>query len=185
MSLKELTMDQHRNAERQKFASILMSGSIPEKSYLRFLINQFSCYEALESHHYFSLFDNDLKRCSNILADIQQLKLKIDWNTDDKTILTKSTLDYVDHVNKHIKSKDNFIAHIYVRYLGDLRGGQMISKKIPGNGMYYDFNNPQKLASSIYQLLNDEMADEAKKVFEFATLLFKEMYEMMSKNNEL
>ena len=84
-----------------------------------------------------------------------------------------------------LKSKDDFIAHIYVRYLGDMRGGQIISKKIPGNGKYYDFNNPQKLASSIYQLLNDEMADEAKKVFNFATLLFQEMYEMMSLNNEL
>ena len=185
MSLKELTMDQHRNAERQKFASILMSGSIPETSYLRFLINQFHCYHALENHHYFSLFDNDLKRCSNILADIQQLKLKLDWKIDDNIVLTKSTLEYVEHVNNHIKSKDDFIAHIYVRYLGDMRGGQIISKKIPGNGKYYDFNNPQKLASSIYQLLNDEMADEAKKVFNFATLLFQEMHEIMLLNNEL
>ena len=39
MSLKELTIDQHRNAERQKFASVLMSGSIPKQSYLRYLIN--------------------------------------------------------------------------------------------------------------------------------------------------
>ena len=34
MSLKELTMQQHRNAERQKFARVLMSGEIPKKFYL-------------------------------------------------------------------------------------------------------------------------------------------------------
>ena len=184
MSLKELTMDQHRNAERQKFASILMSGSIPEKSYLRYLINQFHCYNAIENHEYFNLLENDLKRCKNILEDINELNMKFNWNIEDQNILSKSTLDYVNHV-QNIKNKNDFIAHIYVRYLGDMRGGQMISKKIPGNGKYYHFNNSQHLANSIYRLLNDDMAEEAKKVFNFATLLFKEMYEMMSRNNEL
>ena len=34
MSLKELTIEEHRNAERQKFASVLMSGEIPKNIYL-------------------------------------------------------------------------------------------------------------------------------------------------------
>ena len=33
MSLKELTMSQHRNAERQRFAGVLMSGKISEDTY--------------------------------------------------------------------------------------------------------------------------------------------------------
>ena len=33
MSLKELTMQQHRDAERQKFAGVLMSGKISKKTY--------------------------------------------------------------------------------------------------------------------------------------------------------
>ena len=67
------------------------------------------------------------------------------------------------------------MAHIYVRYLGDLRGGQMIAKKVPGSGKYYQFENPKELAESIYTKLNDDMAEEAKKVFKFATELFIEM----------
>ena len=74
MSLKELTMQQHSNAERQKFASILMSGNIPKKSYLRYLVNQFSCYEALEKHPEFTLPHKDLERCHNITQDINELK---------------------------------------------------------------------------------------------------------------
>ena len=40
MSLKELTMKQHHNAERQKFAGVLMSGKITKKVYMRYLMNQ-------------------------------------------------------------------------------------------------------------------------------------------------
>ena len=94
-------------------------------------------------------------------------------------MLTKSTLDYVNHVVHNIKTENDFIAHVYVRYLGDLRGGQMIAKKIPGQGKYYDFKNPKSLADNIYSKLNDSMADEAKIVFDFATQLFIEMYDVM------
>ena len=101
--------------------------------------------------------------------------------------MTPAVKQYVDRIKSFRKNGDThlLIAHAYVRYLGDMRGGQMIAKKIPGNGKYYHFNNSQHLANSIYRLLNDDMAEEAKKVFNFATLLFKEMYEMMSQNNEL
>ena len=49
MSLKELTMQQHRDAERQKFAGVLMSGKISKKTYLRYLVNQHACYSAIEN----------------------------------------------------------------------------------------------------------------------------------------
>jgi len=187
MSLKELTMQQHANAERQKFASVLMSGKIPKKSYLRYLFNQFSCYHSLENHDIFTLPNLELKRCNYIHEDICELKndLGIEKLELFNIILTDSTLSYVNHVKKNIKTKDDFMAHVYVRYLGDLRGGQMIAKKIPGSGKYYNFTNPQELAQSIYMHLNDDMAEEAKKVFNFATKLFIEMYTEMVGKNEI
>ena len=187
MGLKELTMEQHSNAERQKFASILMSGKIPKISYLRYLFNQFACYNALESHDEFTLPHLDLKRCSYIEQDIDELKkdLGIDRLESLDIILTDSTLHYIKYVKQNIKTQDDFMAHIYVRYLGDLRGGQMIAKKTPGSGKYYNFTNPHELAQSIYMHLNDDMAEEAKKVFNFATKLFIEMYTEMVEKNEI
>jgi len=35
MSLKKLTMKQHTNAERQKFAGVLMSGKISDRAYCK------------------------------------------------------------------------------------------------------------------------------------------------------
>jgi heme oxygenase len=177
MSLKELTMSQHTNAERQKFAGVLMSGKISEESYLKYLQNQFYCYYTLENHSKFNLPDDRLKRSDNILEDIQELKQTDGFDYNMRNALTESTKDYIKYVKENIKTQEDFMAHVYVRYLGDLRGGQMISKKVPGSGKYYEFDEPEELANSIYRQLNDDMAEEAKKVFDFATKLFIEMYE--------
>jgi hypothetical protein len=48
MSLKDLTKDNHTNAERQEFVKILFSGSIDPKLYATYLYNQFPMYELLE-----------------------------------------------------------------------------------------------------------------------------------------
>ena len=44
MSLKELTYEHHRNAERQQFVKVLMSGSIDPKLYATFMYNQHQQY---------------------------------------------------------------------------------------------------------------------------------------------
>ena len=168
-------MKQHHNAERQKFAGVLMSGKISEESYLKYLQNQFYCYYTLENHSEFNLPDDRLKRSDNILEDIQELKQTDGEMYNMRDALTESTKDYIKYVKDNINTQEDFMAHVYVRYLGDLRGGQMISKKVPGSGKYYEFDKPKELANVIYDNINDDMAGEAKKVFGFATQLFKEM----------
>ena len=169
-------MKQHTNAERQKFAGVLMSGKISDRAYLRYLKNQYYCYYALENNTKFNLPDDRLKRSEKILEDVRELQHKLyESNRDMADALTESTLKYGSYVDT-IKTKEDFMAHVYVRYLGDLRGGQMISKKVPGSGKYYEFDEPEELANSIYSNINDDMVDEAKKVFDFATKLFVEMY---------
>ena len=183
MSLKELTWKQHHNAERQKFAGVLMSGKITKKVYMRYLMNQHYCYSALENHSEFKLPDNRLKRSDKIRKDIEELLYQMtgvyveapDEHAGLLFEIKPSSLDYGNYVEDNIKTYEQFMAHVYVRYLGDLRGGQMISKKVPGSGKYYEFDEPDELANSIYIRINDDMADEAKKVFEYATKLFKEM----------
>ena len=47
-TLKELTWEHHKEAERQGFVKILMSGKIHPEVYANYLFNQHQCYNILE-----------------------------------------------------------------------------------------------------------------------------------------
>ena len=183
MSLRELTKDAHSNAERQEFVKILFSGSINPKLYATFLKNQHPCYEILEvcaMPHQLLHGLPDVRRAPAILADFNEL-----WTKEDGE---PQVLPVVDQYVKHIMSiKDDpvkLMAHIYVRHMGDLAGGQMISKKVPGAGRLYHFDNPEILKMAIRDRIKDDMAEEAKICFEFATQMFKEMMELVEFTDE-
>jgi heme oxygenase len=78
-----------------------------------------------------------------------------------------------------LQESDNnhgLLAHMYVRHFGELHGGQMIKKKIPGNGLMYEFAGDTKyLIEEFRKLLDDDMAEEAKICFDFASQLFDEL----------
>lgn len=183
-NLRELTKDAHTNAERQEFVKILFSGTINPKLYATFLKNQHPCYELLEVCAMpLQVLHGlpDIRRAPAILADFQEL-----WN--DEADGEPQMLPVVDKYLKHILSiKDDpkkLMAHIYVRHMGDLAGGQMISKKVPGSGRMYQFKDPEALKAAIRERISDDMADEAKICFEFATQLFKEMMELVEYKDE-
>ena len=76
MNLKELTKENHTNAERQAFVKQLMGGKIDHQLYARYLYNQFPAYEVLElfaDQH--KLLDDipNIKRRSAILSDYMDL----------------------------------------------------------------------------------------------------------------
>jgi hypothetical protein len=68
--------------------------------------------------------------------------------------------------------------------MGDLFGGQMIAKKVPGSGQLYKFEDSNTLKTAIRAKLSDDMADEAKVCFAFATEFFKEMLTLVEYKDE-
>lgn len=177
MSLKELTSEAHRNAERQKFVKVLFSGSIDPKLYARYLKNQHPMYDLLESLATLNgLLDGlkDIRRASKIHEDYLEL-----WGDSEPPKLCPVVKKYLDHIMSIKDDPKKLMAHIYVRHMGDLAGGQMIAKRVPGSGRYYQFENPEELKAIIRSRISDDMAEEANVCFEFATQLFKEMQELI------
>jgi len=181
LDIKDLTLEHHKNAERQKFVKTLMSGSIDENLYAAYLYNQFHCYMTLEMYgQENSLFVDTpgLQRASAIKTDYQKL-----WKNEYAPELTPSTIDYIRHIENIKEDAEKLYAHIYVRHLGDLSGGQMIRRKTPGPNNYYFFTPEQMkykeiVRTKINQYLNIyeiNVVAEARKCFEFATTLFQEM----------
>ena len=126
MSLKELTKDNHSNAERQEFVKILFSGSIDPKLYATYLYNQFPMYELLEvcamPHGLLSDIPGILLAKSS-RKDFEEL-----WGSDedDRPKLCPVVKAYMDHIMNIKDEPRKLMAHIYVRHMGDLAGGQMI-----------------------------------------------------------
>ena len=113
----------------------------------------------------------DIRRAPNIWADYEEL-----WEDhDNPPQLLPVTKKYADHIMSIKEDPQKIFAHMYTRHMGDLSGGQMIRKKIPGKGTMYDFKDPDGLKTAIRERLNDDMASEARICFQFATDLFKEM----------
>jgi heme oxygenase (biliverdin-producing, ferredoxin) len=178
MSLRDLTHEAHKNAERQEFVKILFSGNINPKLYATFLKNQHPQYEILEvcamMHGLLSDMP-EIRRAPAILDDFIEL-----WGSDSKEMpnMCPTVQKYMDYIMSIKDQPERLMAHIYVRHMGDLAGGQMIAAKVPGKGKMYKFNNPDELKATIRSKINDNMADEAKVCFEFATEMFKEMLEI-------
>ena len=186
LDIKELTMQHHKDAERQEFVRILMSGQIDEKLYATYLYNQLQCYSVLEKYGlHNSLFRDtpNLLRAEHIHYDYQAL-----WgDIGSPPEITQSTKDYVTHIEKIQDEAMKLYAHVYVRHMGDLSGGQMIKSKTPGPNRYYIFKHNevrdyrQTVKETINTYLNvyeHSVVPEAIYCFESAAKLFKEMTEL-------
>jgi heme oxygenase len=177
MSLRDLTADKHREAERTAFVKELLGGSITEERYATFLFNLHPIYHVLEMFAMIngSLDDlHDLCRANAIHEDYLEL-----W-TDTKPPETCPTVDrYLKYIKDElVANPDRLFAHIYVRHMGDLAGGQMIAKRVPGSGKMYQFKNGEELKNKIRMKLNDSMGDEANVAFDFAISLMKDMNDL-------
>lgn len=172
--LKELTFENHAKAERTRYARKLLKGMTPEE-YHRYLVNQHEIYMILEIYGH-KIIDEfpEIQRALRIADDIVELEHEYDikWHPN---LICDVVQEYAKHVSK--LDRNGLLAHIYVRHFGDMYGGQMIKKRNPGSGTMYDFQNVEELKAKVRSLLDDSMADEANKCFEFAIKLFEELDE--------
>ena len=179
MNLKELTWENHKKAERRGFAKILLSGEIDPELYYRYLTNQYYMYVILEDAlkvQGLPVYIQPVFRASHILKDMQELE-EIYGFFYDPYITTHSNAQYIEHIynlEKNIEY-EKLVANMYVRHFGDMYGGAIIKKRVPGSGTMYEFNNKEKLKLYVRELLTDEMAVEANICFEFAIRLFEEL----------
>ena len=167
--LRDLIKEKHDKAESQPFVKYLLSGNISNRDYAEYLYNQSLIYTALEKVAGGVLTGiEEVKRAGRIFEDLRELdeyELKV----------MPSTVAYIDYITNSDLSEQDLMAHIYVRHMGDMFGGQMIKKLVPGSGRMYDFVNRSELIKSIRDRLTDDMAEEANVVFDFAIGLFEDL----------
>lgn len=168
MALRDHIKENHDLAENHPFVKLLFSGGVSSQIYAEYLFNQHLMYNVLEKIALEQgLLEGveDVIRAKLILEDFIELK-----ETDIK--VHDCSLDYIKYVQTEV-SKENLMAHIYVRHFGDLFGGQMMKKVVVGSGKMYNFKNRSQLIQELRSRLDDSLADEANKVMLWAIELFK------------
>ncbi|KAI0726280.1 heme oxygenase [Fomitopsis betulina] len=155
----------HDEVSKSKGAAWLVRGELDREEYVRFLMMLYHVYDTLErgleqhsSHPVLSFTYNPvlLSRAPALSADIANLlqTSEADWQRHPLHVALMANRPpalshYVDRIEQITSSEDPaaLLSHAYVRYLGDLSGGQVIRGKIAkaynledGAGVsFYDF----------------------------------------------
>ena len=176
MSLREITKDLHADAERTEFAGKLLSGSISKEDYANYLWQMVLIYQPIEMGNKIQgNFANlpDIERTWSIYQDFVELAGK-----DHNYKWLPSTVSYHNYLLELLNDpgrKHLIKAHLYCRHMGDLYGGQIIAKRVPGQGRFYKFRDAEKLKEKIRAELTDDLGDEARVAFEWAIKIMREL----------
>lgn len=172
MALRDKIKAKHDAAEVHPFTALLLSGKITQKLYCDYLYNQLPAYYKLEALCKERGLLEDLpglERGDAILQDLRALRKQEPIVPE----VFSSTIGYLDHLNN--LSDQQLLAHIYVRHMGDMYGGQMIKQLVPGQGLMYEFENRSELVKTLRSKLTDDMSTEANICFDFIIQLFDEL----------
>ncbi|WP_432842101.1 heme oxygenase (biliverdin-producing) [Dactylosporangium sp. CA-092794] len=137
-ALRARTQAVHDQAETAPYVRQLLAGALPLPAYTALVVQNHAIYTALEAaadgwrgHPVAGAFVFDeLTRVPHLEADLAHL-LGPSWRAEADRRRVPATDSYVARLESAAATEPAaFIAHHYVRYLGDLSGGQIIRTTI-------------------------------------------------------
>lgn len=152
----------------------LLRGSVTQEHYVVYLAEMHKIYDCLERlAGQAGLFDNlpELPRANRILEDLQELDSSY---VSEPTDSTKQYLEYLN--NLYRTQPDQLFAHVYVRHLGDMYGGKLIARAVPGSGRWYEFDNRADLVKRFNSCLHLDLAPEANRAFDHFSNIFQDLW---------
>lgn len=149
--IKKQTKVKHDHIESHPFIKEMLNGELPDFKYAVYLNNLLPIYKGVEMFLFNKRNTNsDIVQSKKILNDINNYSnfLNVDLNQDH-------LLFYRDWLN-YFTSKNDFYkkSELYIRWLADMYGGQIIKKNIRF-GSKYDFVDIRSDIKFVRQLIED------------------------------
>lgn len=159
--LRSQTWPAHKQVEATSFVRALLGGEVDRAGYCLLLASLHPIYAALETallrhalHPVIArVFSPELLREAPLGSDLDHLHGPA-WR--DELAAQPAARAYASRIAEiELSEPGLLVAHAYVRYLGDLSGGQALRKIVarslelaPGYGTrFYDFGSPQQVAA--------------------------------------
>ncbi|WP_404825320.1 heme oxygenase (biliverdin-producing) [Corynebacterium callunae] len=197
--LRSHTSQAHEDAENSAFIHDLLGGKLDKSAFIALQEQSWLFYSALENAaqrcsadpRSRTLIDRKLERRKALEKDLDALNVNPDWRA--QVVPTAATAEYVKRLDEIAAAADfpRLMAHHYVRYLGDLSGGQVIARLvnreygIPDEALnFYNFEEIGKIkpykdnyraqldALDLQEAERAAMADEAALAFKLNQQVF-------------
>lgn len=164
--LRQSTRQAHADLERRPFVQRLMAGRLGLGGYVALLHNLLQLYHPLEdglrAHAadpaVAGVWHEGLARAPALARDLQELD---GLAVPAEDLLVPTARAYAGHLRLLAQQAPRLLcAHAYVRYLGDLSGGQLLRRQVArglgrsdGDGLaFYDFGDAQQVRALAQQL---------------------------------
>lgn len=178
--LREITQQRHQAVENLPFIQYLLHGNITEPDYVIYLAEMLAIYQHLENlATQAGLFEGleELPRADRMSRDLDELA---PGHVIDLCPGTKTYLKYLSDLADSPR-KNQLFAHVYVRHMGDLYGGKLIARRVPGSGLWYEFDNRGELSKKFNERITLDLADEALVAFDQYANIFKDLWTRIHK----
>lgn len=166
MSLKELTKDAHQRAEETPFMRAVFNRTMPADVWADWTYQKTLFYGTIEGAAGANQLLGDLpdiRRAFYLYLDFCEM-----WGDRPRPEYRPIVVDYHNYLLSISKDPNKIMAHLYTWHMGDMFGGQMIKKIIPGPHRNLEFTDANTLKANIRAKLDDSMGEEANAAFEWA-----------------
>jgi heme oxygenase len=172
MSLKELTAEKHQEAETTPFMKAVFAKTLPRDIWADWTLQKSLFYGAIEG----------AAGANRLLGDLPDLRrafyLAMDYaemNGDNpRHEFRPIVIEYYNYLLSISKDPNKIMAHLYTWHMGDMFGGQMIKKIVPGPHRNLEFEDIKTLMTNIRAKLDDSMGDEANVAFDWAIRMMRD-----------
>jgi heme oxygenase len=172
MSLKDLTSAKHAEAESTLFMKAVFARTLPFDLWVDWTLQKSLFYGTIE----------DSAGANGLLNDLPDLRreeyLCVDYNEMNGNNTRHAFRPIVIEYNNYLASIGNdpnkIMAHLYTWHMGDMFGGQMIKKIVPGAHRNLEFEEARTLMTNIRAKLDDSMGEEANVAFDWAIRMMRD-----------
>ena len=172
MSLKDLTSAKHAEAESTPFMKAVFAKTLPFDLWVDWTYQKWLFYGAIEG----------AAGANQLLGDLPDLRrafyLAMDYaemnGNNPRHEFRPIVVDYYNYILSISKDPNKIMAHLYTWHMGDMFGGQMIKKIVPGPHRNLEFKDARTLMTNIRAKLDDSMGDEANVAFDWAIRMMRD-----------
>ena len=172
MSLKDLTAAKHAEAESTPFMKAVFARTLPFDLWVDWTYQKWLFYGAIEGAAGANQLLGDLpdlRRAFYLAMDYQEMN-----GDTPRHEFRPIVVDYYNYILSISKDPNKIMAHLYTWHMGDMFGGQMIKKIVPGAHRNLEFEDARTLMTNIRAKLDDSMGDEANVAFDWAIRMMRD-----------